>query len=143
MKRATCVGHSTLPRAQTRWLGAPFEVPWHANQAAANVTCFRPSSGVQIPPKIRGVVVQICSCHARAIFGLLRLKKISQARACDTSDTLARRVRSEAKTIFGRQNGKAFEMLPWQLHHDAPRRHQICPYPYTCTAHMLANCMLH
>jgi len=42
MKRATCVGHSTLPRAQTRWLGAPFEAPWLANQAAANsATCFR------------------------------------------------------------------------------------------------------
>ena len=34
-------------------------------------------------------------------------------------------------------------MLPWQMYHDAPRRHQICPYPYTCTAHMLAKCLLH
>ena len=35
------------------------------------------------------------------------------------------------------EGGGAF----WRL--DAPRRHQICPYPYTCTALMLANCLLH
>jgi len=34
-------------------------------------------------------------------------------------------------------------MLPWQMHNDALWRHQICPYPYTCTALMLANCLLH
>jgi len=45
--------------------------------------------------------------------------------------------------IFGRLNGKAFDMLPWQMHHVAPRRHQICPYPHTCTALMLAHCLLH
>mmetsp|Transcript_45810 Transcript_45810/g.67162 ORF Transcript_45810/g.67162 Transcript_45810/m.67162 type:complete len:203 (+) Transcript_45810:408-1016(+) len=33
-------------------------------------------------------------------------------------------------------------MLTWQMHH-ALRRHQICPYPYICTALMLANCLLH
>ena len=41
MKRATCVGHSAMPRVQTRWLGVPLEAPRLTKQAAANVTCFR------------------------------------------------------------------------------------------------------
>jgi len=32
-------------------------------------------------------------------------------------------------------------MLSWQMHHAAPRRHQICPFLYTCTTLMLANCL--
>jgi len=34
-------------------------------------------------------------------------------------------------------------MLPWQMYHVAPRRHYICPYPHSCTALMLAHCLLH
>jgi len=34
-------------------------------------------------------------------------------------------------------------MLLRQAHHAAMRRHQICPYLYTCTAVILANCLLH
>jgi len=41
MKRATCVGHSTMPRAQTCAFGVAFDGPQLANWAAANVTCAR------------------------------------------------------------------------------------------------------
>jgi len=40
MKTATCVGHSTMPKAQTRWLGAAFEAPQFPNREAANITCL-------------------------------------------------------------------------------------------------------
>jgi len=53
------------------------------------------------------------------------------------------RTRSETTTIFGQQNDKAFNMLPWQMHRDTTRWHQICPYPYTYTVLMLANCLLY
>ena len=53
------------------------------------------------------------------------------------------RGRSEKTLTFGRQNGKAFDVLPWQMQHDTTRWHQICPYPYTCTALMRANGLLH
>jgi len=41
MKRATCVGHSTMPRTQTRAFVVSFNAPRLANWAAANMTCAR------------------------------------------------------------------------------------------------------
>jgi len=52
------------------------------------------------------------------------------------------RARSKTKTKFSWQNGKTFNMLPWQMHRDTLYQHHICPYQYTCTALMLANCLL-
>ena len=48
---------------------------------------------------------------------------------------------SEALHAGMRQNGKALDMLSWQIHHDTTRRHQICSYPYTCTVLLLAHCL--
>jgi len=161
MKRATCVGHSTMPRAQTRWLGAPFEAPRLANQAAVNVTCFRRRSKRWGTNPTKNPT-QTISTHtptttsSRHLLSTAALCQETGSAACTTSPTTRRRrpalapsapsrlqrARSETKTIVGRQNCKAFDMLPWQMHHDAPRRHQICQYPYTCTALMLANCLM-
>jgi len=32
-------------------------------------------------------------------------------------------------------------MLPWPIHNDAPRWHQICQYPYTCCPHASSVCV--
>jgi len=146
MKRATCVGHSTMPRAQNRWLGAPFEASRLANQAATNVTCFRRRSKrpTKNPTQTMSAhaLPTTCSRHGR----LLGTTALWQGTGSDTctltrspttrrrrpalapgAPSRSQRARSETKTIFGRHNGKAFDMLSWQMNHDAPRRHQICP----------------
>ena len=46
------------------------------------------------------------------------------------------------KALFAgmQQDGRAVDMLPWQIHCDTTLRHQMCPYPYTCIAFLLAHC---